>query len=66
MLVCTAVFAWFFSLVTAREPVGLQRLGAYALRYTAQTDAYVYLLTARYPYSGPATHVADEQLALAE
>ncbi len=66
VLLCTAVFAWFFSLVTAREPVGLQRLGAYALRYTAQTDAYVYLLTARYPYSGPATHVADEQLALAE
>ncbi len=66
LLFVSAVFCWFASLVTAREPVGLQRLGAFALRYTAQTDAYVYLLTDRYPYSGPATHVADEQLALAE
>ena len=66
VLVVSAVLAWFFSLVTAREPVGLQRLGAFALRYTAQTDAYAFLLTGRYPYSGPATHVADEQLALAE
>jgi hypothetical protein len=66
VLVVTAVLSWFASLVTAREPVSLQRLAAFALRYTAQTDAYVYLLTARYPYSGPATRVEDEQLALAE
>ena len=66
VLVVSAILAWFFSLVTAREPVGLQRLGAFVLRYHAQTDAYAFLLTARYPYSGPATHVADEQLALAE
>ena len=62
----TAVLAWFYSLVTARAPLGLQRLGAFALRYAAQTDAYVYLLTDRYPYSGPAARVEDEQLALAE
>ncbi len=66
VLCISAFLAWFFSLVTAREPVGLQRLGAFALRYTAQTDAYVYLLTARYPYSGPWTRGAEEQLALAE
>ncbi|MGZ4396232.1 MAG: DUF4389 domain-containing protein [Gaiellaceae bacterium] len=66
VLVVSAVLAWFFSLVTAREPLGPQRLGAFALRYTAQTDAYAFLLTGRYPYSGPATRVADEQLALAE
>ncbi len=65
-LILSAVLCWFAALVTAREPAGLQRLGAFALRYAAQTDAYVYLLTDRYPYSGPATHVADEQLALAE
>ena len=62
----SAVLAWFYSLVTGRAPAGVQRLGVFALRYTAQTDAYLYLLTARYPYSGPAAHVADEQLALAE
>jgi len=66
VLLVTAVLAWFASLVTAREPAGLQRLGAFVLRYNAQTDAYVFLLTDRYPYSGPATRVADEQLALAE
>jgi hypothetical protein len=66
VLFVSAILSWFASLVTAREPVGLQRLGAFALRYAAQTDAYVYLLTDRYPYSGPATSVADEQLALAE
>ena len=66
VLVVTALLCWFASLVTAREPVSLQRLAAFALRYTAQTDAFVYLLTARYPYSGPTTRVADEQLALAE
>ena len=65
-LAVSAVLAWFASLATAREPVSLQRLGAFALRYGAQTNAYLYLLTERYPYSGPATRVEDEQLALAE
>jgi hypothetical protein len=31
----------------------LQRLIAFAVRYTAQTYAYVFLLTDRYPHSGP-------------
>ena len=61
-----AVLCWFASLATAREPLGLQRLGAFALRYGAQTSSYLYLLTDRYPYSGPATRMSDEQLALAE
>ena len=35
-------------------PEGLRNAGAYTLRYCAQVDAYgLYLLTARYPYSGP-------------
>ncbi len=52
-LALVAVLSWFASLVTAREPIGLQRLGAFTLRYHAQTAAYLYLLTDRYPYSGP-------------
>ncbi len=48
-----AVLSWFASLISAREPLGLQRLGAFALRYHAQTAAFAYLLTDRYPYSGP-------------
>jgi len=65
-LLVSAVLSWFASLVTGREPLGLQRLGAFALRYEAQTSAYLYLLTARYPYSGPWTQAADEQLMLGE
>ena len=43
-------------------PRGLRNLGAYELRYQAQTYGYVYLLTERYPYSGPA---AGWQMTLA-
>jgi hypothetical protein len=49
-----AFLGWFASLVTGRMPRGLRNLGAFALRYSAQTAAYGYvLLTDRYPYAGP-------------
>ena len=38
-------------------PLGLRNLGAFALRYVAQTNAYVLLLTGAYPYSGPCHEV---------
>jgi hypothetical protein len=41
------------ALFLGRMPDGLRNLGAYALRYSAQTDAYLYLLTERYPDAGP-------------
>jgi Domain of unknown function (DUF4389) len=53
VLVLVAVFGWFVGLFTARMPLGLRNLGAFALRYMAQTYAYVLLLTDAYPYSGP-------------
>ncbi len=65
-LFLSAFFCWWASLITGREPVGLQRLGAFALRYVAQTAAYTYLLTDRYPFSGPGTLVVAEQLSFAE
>ena len=34
-------------------PTGFRNVGAWALRYVAQTNAYFYVLTDRYPYSGP-------------
>jgi hypothetical protein len=50
----TAAFlGWFAALVTGRMPDGLRGLLAYALRYIAQFDGYVFLLTARYPDSDP-------------
>ena len=44
---------WFVSLALGRMPKGLRNLGAWALRYSAEVDSYLYLLTDRYPYSGP-------------
>jgi hypothetical protein len=53
VLLLVAVLGWFASLATGRMPLGLRNLGAFALRYTAQTYAYVLLVTGAYPYSGP-------------
>ncbi|HEX5593840.1 MAG TPA: DUF4389 domain-containing protein [Solirubrobacterales bacterium] len=53
LLLVVAVFGWFVGLFTARMPLGLRNLGAFALRYSAQTYAYLLLLTEAYPYSGP-------------
>ena len=54
LLFMVAVLGWFAALLTGRMPQGLRNAGALALRYTAQTYAYVFLVTGAYPYSGPA------------
>jgi Domain of unknown function (DUF4389) len=48
-----AVLGWFAALAVGRMPSGLRDLGAAALRYQAQTYAYLFLLTSRYPDSSP-------------
>lgn len=53
LLVVIAVLGWFAALATGRMPLGLRNAGAFALRYTAQTNAYLFMLTDAYPYSGP-------------
>jgi hypothetical protein len=53
-----AFLAWFACLVRGRMPRGLRDLQAYALRYAAQTWAYVLLLTDRYPDASPAEPAA--------
>jgi Domain of unknown function (DUF4389) len=45
---------WFASLALGRMPRSLREAQAYALRYAAQSSAYILLITGRYPYSGPA------------
>jgi hypothetical protein len=55
-----AVFGWFVGLFLGRMPNGLRALGAFVLRYWAQTYGYVYLLTDSYPYSGPTEYVEPE------
>lgn len=53
VLAVGAILAWFAALVTGRMPASLLALGAFALRYSAQANGYLYLLTDRYPFSGP-------------
>ena len=47
-------------------PEGLRNLGSVALRYSGQVNAYLFLLTDRYPYSAPVVSEPprDEQLTL--
>ena len=47
------VLGWFVGLFLGRMPDGLRNLGAYAIRYSTQTNAYLYVLTERYPDAGP-------------
>lgn len=44
-----AFCAWFVALALGRTTAGLQELGMYCLRYQLETQAYVMLLTVRYP-----------------
>jgi hypothetical protein len=44
-----ALFAWFVCLALGRIPEGMRNLQAFSIRYHAQTTAYQYLLTPRYP-----------------
>jgi hypothetical protein len=48
-----AILGWWVGLVLGRMPEGLRNLGASCLRYSAQTYAYLGLLTDRYPYASP-------------
>lgn len=48
-----ALLAWFAALAQARLPRGLRDAVAYGLAYSAQLDAYLFLLTDRYPNSDP-------------
>ncbi len=49
-----AFVGWFYALFTGRMSEGIESLGAYALRYEAQTFGYAFLLTGRYPSLGGA------------
>jgi hypothetical protein len=53
VLVVVAFYLWIVALVLGRVPLGLRNLGLYALRYTDQANGYLYILTDRYPYTGP-------------
>ncbi|MGH2880149.1 MAG: DUF4389 domain-containing protein [Solirubrobacteraceae bacterium] len=54
-----ALLGWFVGVAQARMPRGLRDAIAYALSYAAQVDAYLFLLTDRYPDSDPQSAFAD-------
>jgi hypothetical protein len=54
-----ALLGWFAALAQGRLPRGLRDAIAYALSYSAQLDAYLFLLTDRYPDSNPQTALAE-------
>jgi uncharacterized membrane protein len=55
LLFAAAIGGWFAALAVGRIPMGLRNAGAHAVRYAAQTNGYLMLLTDRYPFSGPPT-----------
>jgi hypothetical protein len=52
-LTIAAILTWFVALGTGSAPWGLRNLSAYALRYAAQLNAYLFLLTEQYPHASP-------------
>ena len=60
VLLVVAVAGWFAALATGRMPRGLRDLGAYCLRFSQQTSAYLLLLTDRYPTLASAEVRRDE------
>jgi Domain of unknown function (DUF4389) len=65
-LAVAGFFGWFASLVTGRMPTGLRNLGAMAIRYHAQTNAYWFVVTDHYPYASPALQPPPEAEAVTE
>jgi hypothetical protein len=53
VLYIVAILGWFAALVKGEMPAGFQRAGAYAIAYSAQTNAYIFVLTDRYPHASP-------------
>ena len=65
-LLVAAIFTWFVALVRGSAPWGLRNLSAYALRYSAQLNAYFLLLTDIYPHASPLEGEQPEQISLDE
>jgi hypothetical protein len=65
-LFAVALFGWFTGLFLGRMPRGLRNLGVFALRYSAQLNAYLWLITDAYPFSGPSPESPREPVPLPE
>ena len=60
VLFVIALLGWFAALATGRMPTGLRNLGAFAVRYHSQTNAYWLIVTDDYPHASPALHPPPE------
>lgn len=58
----TALLTWFSALARGRSPRGLRDTTAWSVGYGAQSGAYLFMLTDRYPYTGPTQHLAGLEL----
>jgi hypothetical protein len=56
-VIVAAVLTWFAALVLGRAPRGLRDLSVYGLGYSAWAWSYFFLLTDRYPFTGPTAYV---------
>jgi hypothetical protein len=56
-----AFLMWWVALFLARAPRGLRDLAAYCIGYGAQLASYLFLVTDRYPYSGPNAFVPPRE-----
>jgi hypothetical protein len=65
-LLTAAVLTWFVALFRGAAPWGLRNYSAYSLRYQAQANAYLALLTDAYPHASPLEGAAAPQDDFAE
>lgn len=62
-LAVAAVLTWFVALARGSAPWGLRNFSGYALRYSAQTNAYLFLVTDAYPHASPLEGAPSAQLS---
>ena len=66
LLAVAGLAGWVAALVTGRMPRGLRSLGAFVIRYGAQTTAYWLVVTDRYPHATPTLRMEEAVPALRE
>jgi hypothetical protein len=65
-LAVAALLTWFVALARGAAPWGLRNLMAYSLRYSAQLNAYLFLVTDAYPHASPLEGAEPSQLSFDE
>jgi Domain of unknown function (DUF4389) len=61
VLFVVSFFGWFYALARGRMPAGFRNVGAIAVRYLAQTNAYWFVITDSYPHSSPGLRTREPE-----